>query len=404
MSLKFPKDFYWGAATSSHQIEGNTHNDWSEWEQSLKRRQELINQGKDPAKFISGRNSDSYANNNANIVCLLDLGANAYRWSLEWSRIEPRPGDFQEDVLEHYKDFCKKLRAHGIEPVVTIWHWTNPVWLRDVGDWSSPRVVKYFARFVKKVAEYLDEEVNIWITINEPLVFSSFSYLHGSWPPQRQNWFAYMRVLRHLRQAHIQAYKILKKINSYNQIGIASHNIYFEAHNNLFFNRFIKKLADWWWNDRFLKQIDAHQDFIGLNYYFHSLVNFLPGTATYYERYSDMGWGLYPEGIYHVLKDLKKYSKPIYITEAGLADKSDTHRRWYLQELLKNIHKAMLVGVDVRGFFYWSLIDNFEWANGYDPCFGLYEVNYQTLERISRSSAKFYRDIIQTNQLLLDDE
>lgn len=404
MHLIFPKNFFWGAATSSHQIEGNLTNDWSEWEISTDRIAALRNAGKDPERFISGRNSDSYGNNNANIACLRELGANSYRWSLEWSRIEPREGEFQEDVLEHYRDFCKKLRAHGIEPFVTIWHWTNPLWIRDMGGWESKKVLPYFERFVEKVANYLGEEVTFWITINEPQVFSSMSYLNGEWPPQKKNPLSYLRVLNNLNVAHKRAYDVLKKINPQNQVGLASHNIYFEPKHNSLMNRLIANGFDWWWNDHFLDRLKAHQDFIGLNYYFHSVVHYGKKEEHPYERYSDLAWGLYPEGIYHVLKSLKKYNKPIYITEAGLADKDDAHRAWYIKELLAQLHKAIDDDVDVRGFFYWSLIDNFEWAYGFEPCFGLYAVDYQSLERSPRPSATYYQSVIARNGVNIEGE
>ena len=171
--------------------------------------------------------------------------------------------------------------------------------------------------------------------------------------------------------------------------------MFFEAANNSLINKFKKSISDWWWNFRFLNKIKDSQDFIGLNYYFHNLI----GKKKVYEKESDLGWGLYPEGIYHLLKDLKKYHKPVYITENGLADKGDQHRSWYIKEILENVHRAIGEGVDVKGYLHWSLIDNFEWADGFKPRFGLYEINYQTYERIARPSAQFYADICKNNRI-----
>lgn len=393
--LNFPPQFFWGCATSAHQIEGGLNNDWSEWEKSPRRLKDLKKKQRDPLDFISGVAANSYLENNADIACLKELNANAYRFSVDWSRIEPEEGKFNFEALDYYKDLVKKLRAQGIEPFVTLWHWPIPLWLRDRGGWENRQIVSYFEKFTEKVATYLNEEVNFWITLNEPMVYSSQSYLVGEWPPQKKNPFATWRVINNLILAHRAGYEVLKNIDSNNRVGIAKNNMFFEAANNSLINKFKKSISDWWWNFRFLNKIKDSQDFIGLNYYFHSLI----GKKKVYEKESDLGWGLYPEGIYHLLKDLKKYNKPVYITENGLADKGDQHRSWYIKEILENVHRAIDEGVDVKGYLHWSLIDNFEWADGFKPRFGLYEINYQTYERIARPSAQFYADICKNNRI-----
>lgn len=397
--LKFPKNFFWGCATSAHQIEGGLVNDWSEWEKSEKRLQELKSKNLDPFDFISDQAANSYLDNNADIACMKELNLNAYRFSVDWSRIEPREGEFDKSALEYYLDFVKKLRGHKIEPFVTLWHWPLPLWLRDKGGWQSKKIVEYFDRFVKKTVTHLNPEVNFWITLNEPMVYGSMSYMKGEWPPQKKSFFAYNKVVNNLVRAHRVAYDSIKAIDTNNQIGIAKHNIYFEAYKNRFANRFLKSCADWWWNERFLNRINDKQDFVGLNYYFHNKINYKFGKHHAYEKMSDVGWGLHPEGIYYLLKDLKKYNKPIYITENGLADKGDQHRSWYIREILTNVHRAINEGAPIKGYFHWSLIDNFEWAQGYHPRFGLYEVNFQTFERIARSSATYYQDICKNNRI-----
>jgi beta-glucosidase len=245
----------------------------------------------------------------------------------------------------------------------------------------------------------LNEEVNFWITLNEPMVYASQSYLVGEWPPQKRNPFSLWRVINNLAAAHRAAYGVLKNIDAGNRVGIAKHNIYFEAANNAFVNRILKAAADWWWNFRFLNKIKGHQDFIGLNYYFHNFVNYGFNGQFSYEKKSDIEWGLHPEGIYYLLKDLKKYGLPVYITENGLADRGDQHRAWYISEVLTSVHRAISEGVDVKGYFHWSLIDNFEWAEGFRPRFGLYEIDYQTYERQARPSAQFYADICKNNRV-----
>ncbi len=398
--LNFPPNFLWGCSTSAHQIEGGLTNDWSEWEKSHHRLEELKNQNKNPLDYISGQAANSFLDNNADIVCMKELGLNAYRFSVDWSRIEPQPGIFDETALNYYLNFIKSLRAHGIEPFVTLWHWPVPLWIRDIGGWESPKIVEYFNRFVKKTAGHLNTEVNFWITLNEPMVYSGNSYMVGIWPPQKKNFISYYKVIKKLIKAHRLAFDTLKEIDSDNKVGIAKHNIYFEAFGNKLINRILKFFADWWINERFLKAIDDKQDFIGLNYYFHNKINYGFSRQHEYEKKSDLNWGLHPEGIYYLLKDLKKYNKPIYITENGLADRGDQHRSWYINEILKNVHHAIKEGTDVKGYFHWSLIDNFEWAEGFHPKFGLYEVDYKNFDRIARPSAQFYQDVCKNNRII----
>ncbi len=397
--LKFPSNFFWGCATSAHQIEGGLLNDWTEWEKSPGRLADLKEKQEDPLDFISGSAANSFVENNADISCLKDLGANAYRFSVDWSRLEPQEGQFSEEALQYYKEFVKKLRAHRIEPFITLWHWPLPLWLKDKGGWENRQTVVYFRRFAGRIASYLDEEVNFWVTLNEPLVYASQSYLAGEWPPNKKSYLSLWRVINNLAAGHRAAYRSLKGINGANQVGIAKNNIYFEAARGAGVNKFLKRAADWWWNERFLNKIKRQQDFIGLNYYFHNLVDYGFGRPFDYDKRSDLAWGLYPEGIYHVLRGLQRYDKPVYITENGLADRGDQHRAWYITEILKNVHKAIGCGVPVKGYFHWSLIDNFEWAQGFRPRFGLYEINYQTFERRPRPSASFYADICRYNRI-----
>jgi len=397
-NLIFPAGFFWGCATSAHQIEGGLLNDWTEWEKSPKRLANLKKKQEDPIDFISGVAANSYVENNADIACLKELNNNAYRFSLDWSRLEPEEGKFNIEALEYYKDFIKKLRAQEIEPFITIWHWPIPFWLRDKGGWKNKIIVDYFKKFTEKVGNYLNEEVNFWITLNEPMIYASQSYLIGEWPPQKRNIFSFLKVINNLAAAHRESYQILKLIDANNKVGIAKHNIYYESAGGII-NNTLKKFIDWFQNFRFLNKIKDHQDFIGLNYYFHNYISYGLSHEFSYKEKSDIGWGLHPEGIYYVLKDLKKYNKPVYITENGLADQGDQHRSWYIEEILKNVHHAISEGVAVKGYFHWSLIDNFEWSQGFKPRFGLYEVNYQTYERVGRSSAEFYADICKNNRI-----
>lgn len=392
----FPKGFYWGAATASHQVEGNNHNDWSEWEKSEARIEELEKAGLIKKhgldNFISGRGPDHYNKYKDDFKLAKELGHNATRFSIEWSRVEPEEGKFDSKAIEHYKDVIKTLRKLDIEPFVTLWHWPIPVWMRDKGGWKSSEMPKYFLRYARKVVEALGKDVKFWITLNEPEVNSGLAYKEGVWPPQKRSICKYLRVNRNLIKAHILAYEAIKNIDSNAQIGIAKNNAYYKERGNGVINKAMKLIVRYFGNDFWLKSIDKYQDFIGLNHYFHNGIYY--GLNKNENRITnDMGWEIYPTSLYHCLKELKKYNKPVYITENGLADSKDEKRTWFIFEMLKGVHRAIEEGVDVKGYLHWSLMDNFEWAEGYWPRFGLIEIDYKTLERKPRKSAYFYRDI-----------
>jgi len=412
--LKFPKDFFWGAATSSHQIEGGNNNDWSVWEKANAERlaKEAKNKWQDWQKgkfpemlnsenYISGRVCDHYNRFQEDFDIAKSLGHNTHRFSLEWSRIEPEEGKFDEKEIEHYRQIIRALRERNIEPFVTLWHWPFPLWLAKKDGFKSKKIIKYFSRYAEKVGSALKDDVKFWLTINEPMVYSGNSFFKGVWPPGEKNLFSYLKVLMNLIWVHRRAYRTLKKINPDFQIGLAKNNIYFEAYKNRPLNYFLKKCADFWWNFLFLNKTWLYLDFIGLNYYFHNRIRNLKFNQNENKELTDLGWEIYPEGIYHVLKDLKRYKRPVYITENGLADAEDSRREKFIKEHLAWIHKAIGEGIDVRGYFYWSLLDNFEWDKGFWPKFGLVEVDAKTLERKIRPSAYEYAKICKSNELVI---
>ena len=410
MFLKFPEKFYWGSATSSHQVEGDNRNDWSEWEDKNAKRlsKEAGNYWKDwqkekfpemfnPENYISGKACDHYNRFREDFNIAKSLNHNAHRFSIEWSRIEPEEGRFDEKEIEHYRQVVKSLRERGIEPFITLWHWPFPLWVKDKGGFKNKETINYFSKYTEKIVSEL-KDVKFWITLNEPEIYSSQSYLKGVWPPQEKNLISYFKIINNLIKVHKEAYKIIKSINFDSKVGIAKNNIHFEDYKKKPINVFLKKITDWWWNFHFLNKIKNHQDFIGLNYYFHNRIHY-GFNKNDNKILNDLGWEIYPKSIYSVLVDLKKYNLPIYITENGLADAEDEKRKWFIRETLKNVHKAILKGVDVRGYMYWSLLDNFEWDKGFWPRFGLIEVDYKTMKRKIRKSAEVYAKICKDNEL-----
>ncbi|PJE50493.1 MAG: hypothetical protein COV29_03740 [Candidatus Yanofskybacteria bacterium CG10_big_fil_rev_8_21_14_0_10_36_16] len=412
--MAFPKNFLWGSSTSSHQVEGGNFNNWSVWEKSESRIKNLESRIKEPGfknqfppyvfdkwpspsdieNYISGKSADHYNRFQEDFDIAKSLGHTCHRLSIEWSRIEPKEGEFDEKEIKHYQQVVSALKERGIEPFITIWHWTLPLWLRDKGGLLAKDFPEHFARYSEKIVKPLSKlGVKFWITINEPNVITGASYLKGQWPPQKKNYFAYNKALKNLIYAHKKSYSAIKKIDASLNVGIAKNQIFAEAKG--FFNKIIKHLFNQYWNFNFLNKIKNHQDFIGLNHYFHKTI----GGNNKNEKTSDMRWELYPKAMYSVLKDLEKYNKPVYITENGLADMRDKHREWFIKESLKNIHQAIEEGIDVRGYMHWSLLDNFEWDKGFWPRFGLVEIDHKTLERTIRPSAYKFSEIIKQNDL-----
>ena len=378
--LKFPEGFLWGSSTSSYQVEGGIENcDWSK-------------------DFPAGKACDHYNRYEEDFDLLKKLNQNAYRFSIEWSKIEPEEGKFDEKEIEHYRQVISALKKRGIEPFVGLWHWTNPVWIKNKGGWESKKVVSYFAKYTEKIISSLKNDVKFWITINEPEIYTSSSYVLGIWPPYKKSIFSFISVINNLIKAHQEAYKIIKKIQPNAQVGIATNNTYYEAYGDLI-SRLVKNIVEYLDHFYILNKIRDYQEFIGLNYYLRNRIKLFKFNQNENKLVSDIGWEIYPEGIYHVLKNLKKYQKPIYITENGLADKEDKFRKDFIRDHLFWIYKAIEEGVDVRGYLHWSLMDNLEWHKGFEPEFGLIGIDYKTLERKPRPSAYYYAEICKSNTI-----
>jgi beta-glucosidase len=410
---KFPSGFLWGASTSAHQVEGGNYNDWSEWEKEnadklaktaaskfahwLPGWEEIKAQAQSPSNYLSDGAADHYNLYEQDFDLMKEIGLNAYRFSIEWSRIEPQYGTFNYKVVDHYKRVIEALKVRGIEPMITLWHWTLPLWFRDLGGWENMDAARYFSDFVNKIVGSC-KDVTFWITLNEPEVYARQSYLVGDWPPQKRSLRPYLAVINNLALAHNYVVEGLKQIHPGSQVGIAQNNVYLEAAPANIINKLAVIPLNYWWNEYFLNRINSHLDFIGLNYYFHRKVNFTPylSRPTKSLPQSDLGWQLHTEGLYHTLMGLKMYKKPVYITEHGLADAKDTLREWYLIESLTQAKRAMDEGLDLRGYMHWSLLDNFEWDKGFWPRFGLIEVDFKTQKRTIRKSAYTLKKIIES--------
>lgn len=406
-AFNFPKGFLWGAATSAHQVEGGNHNDWSEWEKSSQRITDLKSRGLNPEEYISGRACDHYHRFREDFDIAKQLGHNAHRFSIEWSRIEPEEGKFDEKEIEHYREVIAALRERGMEPFVTLWHWTNPLYVRDQGGWENKKTVADFSRYVGHVANAFKSSVRFWMPLNEPSSYIGLSYVVGIFPPQVKSLRRANLVFRNLIRANRLSYKAIHRIDPDAQVGVGNYLVYHTAYRSYPWNVPLVWLLNYYRNGRFLNAFAASQDFIGVQYYHHDALNLKLGKGRWgpiesrnENRWiSEQGWEVYPEGIYHLLKRVARYRKPIFITENGVADSRDEHRGRFIREHLARVTRAMSEGADVRGYFYWSLLDNFEWTSSFTPRFGLVEVDYKTLERKIRPSAWEYKKIIDDNAI-----
>jgi beta-glucosidase len=409
----FGKHFLWGASTASHQVEGGTVNQWSEWEhqqasnlsKSARRRLHWLPewprvhvQAQDPENYISGEGVDHYNRYQEDFALAKQLHLNAFRFGIEWSRIEPEPGVFDEAAIEHYQRYIAALKEQDLEPFLNIWHWTMPTWFTNKGGFAKKENLADFDRFVEVVATRLCRDVHYVITLNEPNVYASFSYLMGEWPPQQKSVLTFLRVYWNLSQAHKRAYKILKSHKSSLQVGIAAQlaNIQAKRPRNI-----LDVLSTQWmryaWNWWFINRINRYQDFVGFNYYFTDYYRGFLKKQNPMVPVNDLGWYMEPEGLYPLLLRVwSHYKKPIIITENGVADSRDVYRRWWLEETIVAMQRAISEGVQVKGYLHWSLLDNFEWKYGWWPKFGLIEVDREDdMRRTIRPSARWFAERIQ---------
>ena len=410
----------WGASTSAHQVEGGTLNQWSVWEpehasqlaKSAHKRlahlpiwDEIKNQAQDPANYISGRGVDHYRRYRDDFDIAESLNLNAFRFSFEWSRLEPEEGQWDAVAIEHYKEYIRELKARGLKPFATLWHSSLPVWFAAKGGFAKHANLRYFDRYIAKIADEFVGELDHVVTINEPNVYTTYSYLvtdltsGAAWPPGERNFWRFGWTYWNLTKAHRRAYKILKLAKPSLRVGVSMQlaNIQAKRPHDII-DELSTKAMRYAWNWWFLFRIRRQQDFIGLNYYFSDYYSSLLKTENPSVPVSDMGWYMEPEGLYPLLlRAWAHFGKPIFITESGVADQHDQYRRWWIEESIIAMERALSEGVKLEGYFHWSLLDNFEWTMGWWPKFGLVQVDCEHgMKRTVRASAQWFAEKIES--------
>lgn len=407
--LTFPKRFLWGAATAAHQVEGGNHNQWSVWELENAKTlaaqapyrdahvpvwNEIKRQAISPNNYVSGRLADHYQRFEEDFDLLTAMNMNAYRFSIEWSRVEPKQGQWDAAAVQHYRDYLAALKQRHIEPVVTLFHFTLPVWFSEMGGFEKRSNIRYFVQFADRIVRELGKDFRFVITINEPDTYVAQGYIEQHFPPQTYGLVKALRVYNNLARAHNKTAKAIRAISPRFKVSIAKNSPYFYPGDDAWLSRVSALCMQYVQDDYFIKKVIRQCDFLGVNYYFSNRVY---GYRVHNPEkdVSDLGWDMAPGDVEHAITRLHdKYKKPILITENGVADHNDDHRKWWIMETLTGVRRAMDEGVPVLGYLHWSLMDNFEWAYGKWPRFGLASVNYATGERTLRPSAVWFGKVI----------
>jgi beta-glucosidase len=417
-TFHFPRGFLWGCATASHQVEGNnTNNTWWAWEQ-------------EPGHIVNGQKSglacDWWGGRwREDFDRAAETGQNAHRLSVEWSRIQPTPDRWDENALDRYRDMLRGLVELGMTPMVTLHHFSDPLWLAEKGGWESGAALEYFEPFVSKVVDALREYTNLWVTINEPNVFAVSAYLLGDFPPGKTELGATVQVMTNLARAHAVAYHAIHKIQPTARVGLAIHYRGFNPSRGWSpFDKWAAGLQSGLFNDFFpraaqdgvlrfpawtrrIPEAKGTQDFLGINYYTREQVafNLLNASQMFGKRFflpdAEMSENHFianvPEGMFDALKWGRQFEVPIIITENGIEDSQDSLRPRYLIQHLHQVWRAVNFNFPIKGYFHWTLVDNFEWERGWTQRFGLYELDKETQVRRKRPSADLYAAICREN-------
>lgn len=407
--FKFPKKFLWGVATSAHQVEGVTHNQWSVWElenakslatqapyqyDDLENWPDIKRAATNPENYVSGKATNHYELYERDIELVARMNMNAFRFSIEWSRIQPEEDVWKASEVDHYRAVLAACKKRGIEPIITLFHFTLPVWFTEKGGFEKASNVKYFVQFAERIMPELGAGVKYVVTINEPEVYATESYLEGHWPPQQQSKLKWRRVMVNLAKAHNQIAQKLHAQSRRYKVSIAKNSDYIYPGDDAWLSVRAASIAQYMQDDYFIKKVIKQCDFLGVNYYFADRIY---GYRRHNpdQRVNDLGWDMQPQMLANALERLsERYKKPIMILENGLADADDASRKWWLTQTILAMKQALEKGVDLIGYMHWSLTDNFEWDKGFWPRFGLFEVDYQTYKRTPRPSAVWFAKLI----------
>ncbi len=421
--LTFPESFVFGVATSAYQVEGGIENDWAVWERAgkLKHKDERC-----------GRASGHWEHFFDDIALIKALGVGCYRLSIEWARVEPRPGQFDDAALAGYRERLLALQKAGIRPVVTLHHFTHPQWFHDQTPWHDLKSLESWRRYVRKCAEMLQGTGAAIVTFNEPNVFILTGYLGGVFPPGISDSGKAFAASANLMRAHAIARQEL--LDRWHEtpldIGLAQHLTVFAPWRKWFpLDQALTRLGETVFNHGFLEALttgvlgisfpglirgkevieggEKSMTFSGINYYTRTHVRFLPRPPyadmafrdSHQRGFTDIGWEYYPEGFGWMLKQMKRYGLPVWITENGIADTTGQRRVQYIHDHLREVLLARNEGVDVQAYMHWSLLDNFEWLEGFGPRFGLYGVDYQTMERKRTPAVDYYAQVVRSRVL-----
>lgn len=412
----YPRDFLWGAATSAYQIEGGIENDWRDWELSYRKNGHALQP--------CGKATGHWQRYEEDFALLASLGCNAYRLSIEWSRICPRMGRFDDRAMMRYIEMIAALRKLGITPMVTLHHFTHPVWFHAAGSWQEPHALQYFLRYIDYVLTHLGKLVDWWVTINEPVVLVLGCYFAGMMPPGIQQEEIGVRVMGNLIEAHNECYHRIHEANAVARVGIAHNMMAFAPLRVVHpIDLIVTHLAESFYNWALVEAIErgvlearlpsgvfrrefsekGNIDFWGVNYYTRAHMQFDPESSSRMKHVyrnaaglgiSDLGWEIFPEGLTTILHRMANFGRPLIITENGLADTDDSRRAFYLREHIYRLDELLREGAPLAGYFHWSLLDNFEWLEGFAPRFGLFEVDYNSFTRRRRPSADAYANMI----------
>jgi len=415
----FPSDFLWGTATAGYQVEGNNTNcNWYAWEEE--------------GKIIKGQRSglacDWWGGRwQEDFDRAASGGQNAHRLSIEWSRVQPAPDRWDEQAIDKYREILRGLRERGLMPVVTLHHFTEPLWITELGGWEKENIQNAFKSYVQKIVEALKDYVNLWITINEPNIYTVSSYILGDFPPGKKNLLTAAKVATNLVRAHAMAYQIIHKIQPTARVGVA-HNYHamkpkrswspfdiiathqvFSILNELFPNALVDGLVRFPIRHIRIPEAKSTQDFFGLNYYTKEYLSFnlrkpkhvfIQRSHDPHAELSDTAFiANEPEGFFEAMKWSRKYNLPIIITENGVENADDSLRPSYLAHHVHQLWRAVNFNWPVIGYLHWTLVDNFEWERGWTQRFGLWELDVETQARTKRSSADFYAEICYENGL-----